>query len=395
MKKTFWILPNKACQGVYIRMKHNIEELSKQLGGSIGKLPEICRKLCLIPEIDALKVLVNLTSHKDHYYRSMAAIYISRHPLGSNAISNLLELLNDKHEYVVVAARESITSIHHEYPIIIEEKEVAGLLTLLHSNNTKVALEAAKVLLLIDRPELRQQFIKMLESETPELKSIAIEVIGKFNHKEDFELIFEIYEHENVNDQVTRAAALAAYNLASSLTWQKLFEKFKHGDSDLKLLACKMAMRFAGKADVEHILDLTEDTDIYVRLAAYEALHTARGESLDPARLSKKNLINYNKKAYPQIFADESIIEYSFCENQELNDRVTYLLNDAFHVFDCHPGDWKTVKDYYAKKLAKEIKANSWLGPRMLDIKDRVISMLVYRAYEIIDEELTTGQKNS
>lgn len=330
-------------------MKSYIDKLSAQLGETISKSEEVCRQLSLIPGPESLAVLLSLSTDKDPYYRRLSAIYLGRHTLATNALNKLLELLEDKNSYVVVAAAESLLSIYQRHPLSVNEDEISA-------------------------SPIRHQFITMLESEVPALRSLAVKAIGNFNNKEDFDLVFGVYENITEDDQVRKAAALAAYNLASALTWRQLLEKFKQGSCEFKILACKMAEKFINTARAEDILDLTQDPNVNVRLAAYEAFHAITNSSND------------KKIDYPKTLDSTTAGGYLLCDNQELNDRLTHLLKEACHVFNDHPGDWKTFsKDRYAQQLANEIKANPWLGRRMLDLKDRVISMLVYRAFEILN----------
>lgn len=366
-------------------MKENVEALSKQLGEDVSNSAEVCRKLCLIPELDSFEVLINLATHKDPYHRRLSALYLNEHPFADHAVPQLLELLHDNNKYVVSAATESLISIHHRQPSLLKKKEISVLLYLFHTGEVHTVCGAAKILGILQRQELHQQFLKMLESEIPELKCAAIEAIGNLNNKQDFEQIFNLYKDPKESKQVREIAATSSLHLVSHLTWRNFFETFKD-DDQLKYAALEILKRFASHEDVAYLAALKKDSDLGARLAASEVLHTLRGESLDLFRLSKRNSSQHSKKGYPKTIVDGSKVLYKFCENEELNDRVTSLIHEAREVFSDGGGAWKTFsKDHFAKQIVEEMNANSWLGPRMLALKDRLISMLVYRAYEILN----------
>ena len=124
-----------------------------------------------------------------------------------------------------------------------------------------------------------------------------------------------------------------------------------------------------------------------MRCAAWRASWRLRGASDWPATPLPPLPPGHGRKQKPRPpvrndgWSDQL---YELSEDPELNDRVSELLNVACHVFHHHAdGTWKTVgKEYYASLLARELAANAWLTRVLLDLEDRVISMLVYRAIE-------------
>ncbi len=81
-------------------------------------------------------------------------------------------------------------------------------------------------------------------------------------------------------------------------------------------------------------------------------------------------------------------IEYNFGDDNELNSRLSDIINEACHVFYCHTeGKWKSEdKDAYSNLLANEIINNPFLVKKLLGTEDRVIKMLTYRAIELNKE---------
>ena len=77
-------------------------------------------------------------------------------------------------------------------------------------------------------------------------------------------------------------------------------------------------------------------------------------------------------------------LKYSFGDDDELNERLSALLNEVCHVFRHHAeGTWKDHdKPAYAKKLAAEIGAQPSLIRKLLALKDPVISNVTYAAVE-------------
>ena len=78
-------------------------------------------------------------------------------------------------------------------------------------------------------------------------------------------------------------------------------------------------------------------------------------------------------------------LEYSFGDDEELNKRLSYILNEVCHVFRHHAeGVWKEQdKPAYAKLLAVEIEARPSLIRKLLKLKDPVVSNVTYAAIEL------------
>ena len=77
-------------------------------------------------------------------------------------------------------------------------------------------------------------------------------------------------------------------------------------------------------------------------------------------------------------------IEYDFGDDKELNERVSFILNETVHVFRYHlDGNWKTIyKPKYAEMLASEIEKRPSLIKKLIAIKDPVVKNITYAAIE-------------
>lgn len=82
-------------------------------------------------------------------------------------------------------------------------------------------------------------------------------------------------------------------------------------------------------------------------------------------------------------------VEYDFGLDEAATERVSFLLNEACHVFYYHKdGHWNSsYKERYAADLAVEFKKYPELSSRVLRSKDRVVKMVAYRALELIEKE--------
>jgi hypothetical protein len=78
-------------------------------------------------------------------------------------------------------------------------------------------------------------------------------------------------------------------------------------------------------------------------------------------------------------------IIYDFGLGAELNKRISFILNEACHVFYYHAdGTWKSNdKDNYARQLAEEIRKTPSLIRKLIKLEDRVVRMVVFRAIEL------------
>jgi hypothetical protein len=76
--------------------------------------------------------------------------------------------------------------------------------------------------------------------------------------------------------------------------------------------------------------------------------------------------------------------EYSFSKDQELNKRMSSLINEFCHVFRCHAdGNWKSLyKPKYIEKMAIEISQRPSLIRKLLKLKDPIVSNVTHAAIE-------------
>ena len=71
---------------------------------------------------------------------------------------------------------------------------------------------------------------------------------------------------------------------------------------------------------------------------------------------------------------------------------ISSMLNEAEHVFRWHTdGQWKaTHKEHYARLLAPHLKLHPKLIRNINNLDNRVFSMVVYRAVELLDEQTSS-----
>ena len=76
---------------------------------------------------------------------------------------------------------------------------------------------------------------------------------------------------------------------------------------------------------------------------------------------------------------------YTFGDDEALNERLSALINELCHVFRAHPdGNWKSVyRPKYAQLMAKEIAARPSLIRKLKNLKDPVVSNIVYAAIDL------------
>jgi hypothetical protein len=79
---------------------------------------------------------------------------------------------------------------------------------------------------------------------------------------------------------------------------------------------------------------------------------------------------------------------YAVSPDPQTNARISAVLNEVAHVFYCHAeGLWKIeYKDGFARLLMSDLKAHPKLIRNILNLNDRVFSMIVYRAVELLNE---------
>ena len=76
---------------------------------------------------------------------------------------------------------------------------------------------------------------------------------------------------------------------------------------------------------------------------------------------------------------------YEFTTDPEMNARISAILNEAQHVFECHAdGQWQSYyKPGFGGLLAKEISIKPSVTRKIIKIKNRVFSMVLYEAVNI------------
>ena len=79
---------------------------------------------------------------------------------------------------------------------------------------------------------------------------------------------------------------------------------------------------------------------------------------------------------------------YGLTTDENVNLRISAILNEAEHVFDWHDeGIWKdTYKEGYARLLANELIERPSLMRKLLKLNRRVFSMVAYRAIDLVKE---------
>ena len=79
---------------------------------------------------------------------------------------------------------------------------------------------------------------------------------------------------------------------------------------------------------------------------------------------------------------------FTVSPNGEENAAISAILNEARHVYDWHKqGIWKSeYKDGFVRLLIPYLQNHPKLIPNINGIGDRVFSMVVYRAVELIKE---------
>lgn len=80
----------------------------------------------------------------------------------------------------------------------------------------------------------------------------------------------------------------------------------------------------------------------------------------------------------------------SFSDDKHINQNLASLVEEANHVHFHHPEIWKrdgSFKDYASSKIALHIREDRTLTRKFLTLKNRTLSMLVYRAIELLDAD--------
>ena len=78
-------------------------------------------------------------------------------------------------------------------------------------------------------------------------------------------------------------------------------------------------------------------------------------------------------------------ISYDFGDDEKLNKNMSFILNEACHVFRYHAdGHWKNIyKPKYANMLAEQITKKPSLIRKLLKLNDPVVSNITYAAIDI------------
>ena len=81
---------------------------------------------------------------------------------------------------------------------------------------------------------------------------------------------------------------------------------------------------------------------------------------------------------------------YPLSPDAKTNARISAILNEAAHVFDWHAeGLWKSeYKDRFARLLAPDLKQHPKLIRSINKLNDRVFTMVVYCAVELLKEDV-------
>lgn len=77
--------------------------------------------------------------------------------------------------------------------------------------------------------------------------------------------------------------------------------------------------------------------------------------------------------------------DYSFGDDQDLNVRLSALINEFCHVFREHAdGNWKAMyKPKYTELMATELNNRPSLIRKLISLKDPVVSNITYAAIEL------------
>ena len=81
----------------------------------------------------------------------------------------------------------------------------------------------------------------------------------------------------------------------------------------------------------------------------------------------------------------------------DTNKRISSVLNEASHVYSWHAeGKWKTeYKDRFASLLIPDLKTQPKLIANILNLENRVFSMVVYRAVELLKMDIAVFKEQA
>ena len=104
-----------------------------------------------------------------------------------------------------------------------------------------------------------------------------------------------------------------------------------------------------------------------------------------PLTLAVSQIMSGNQ----QKFETFEVPVYRVSPDDVENARISAILNEAEHVFRWHTdGAWRSEhKDHYARRLMAELKLHPKLISNIKKINNRVFTMIVYRAVELINEQ--------
>lgn len=79
---------------------------------------------------------------------------------------------------------------------------------------------------------------------------------------------------------------------------------------------------------------------------------------------------------------------YALSPDANTNTRISAILNEAAHVFHWHAeGLWQSeYKDGFARLLIPDLMQHPKLIRSIIELNDRVFSMVVYRAVELLNK---------
>lgn len=324
----------------------DVPHLESRLGADPTTSMESARILAAIGDLASLDVLVRFAGHRDPFMQRIAVEALEEHPLAPQAVTTLLALLHEASPVVVRAACSAVARIGSE--------------------------------------DACSRLRELCEDAQPSTRAAAIRALGAFGDPLQLGFFQHVLRHDTA-PEVVRAAERAVTKLLTATNWRPFFDEWSSSpDPVRRVAACTLAECYASATDAACIDELTRDPSPKVRCSAWRASWRLRGASDWPATPLPQGQRRKQKPRQPVRNDGWHDEVYDLSDDPELNDRVSEILNVACHVFHHHAdGTWKTAgKEYYASLLARELAANAWLTRILLDLGDRVISMLVYRAIE-------------
>lgn len=325
----------------------DVSALATRLGDDVQESAEVCRILSEFGTDESLEALVASAANPDQWHRRLAIEAIGDHKLGRQASAVVRRSLSDQSPYVVRTACQAVANLKLK--------------------------------------DARQDILPLLKADDPSTGTVVVEALGAISDDSDFDTLLKIIDYDDHPD-VQASAEGALKQLVGAHNWRILFDRWRgHAEQDSRRWVCELAGQYGDVRDIRKLEGLTHDQSLHVRVAVRRAIHKLRGEPEDVPQPLPHGKRRPRGVPEPPKQDGWQEIEYELSENAELNDRVSLILNEACHVFRHHAeGVWRSHdKDAYASLLAEELKANPWLARSLLNIGDRVISMLTYRAIEL------------